>query len=529
MDLCGFERDEEQNTQSYLFGQGPLSKNMSETPEAGEQRPWSLLSEYFSHAAIPAAVSSLPLHAFEVVSPEGARARVALHRYRLKLRFPFGTSHSSTTHRDNALFLLSVEGSLGRSGVAGAVDGSSTITLAEAGLPPKRQYVYCSDVDDCVTFAVAWETRLRELLQNAVGAKDATCCTNTDDSCLHPLSCLSADSARPLRAALAASSDSPRIGLLRTMLVALDTCKPVKEGLAFTSASQAMIEVAVMSALASYGRGTIQATSQPDMGGIGRVHSLLGLDPRMAETLPTFYTVALNDNLAVMLESAQFGRSFTPHVKIKLDADVAKAGRVLLALSKWCSERDQEEEKRGLQRGKSWWSVDANCAWSPSVAMAMLETVLLPHKGRIFMVEQPFPVELTAVRRGCARDEDVEAWKRVRQAYASHGLRIFADESMRTAADVPDLLGLVDGVNIKMEKCGGYRGGLRAAYAAREAGLALWVGCMVGSNLNSFGAAQLVAMPGVVGCDLDGAALVTKDSEIVQGGFSFVAGHIALV
>ena len=45
----------------------------------------------------------------------------------------------------------------------------------------------------------------------------------------------------------------------------------------------------------------------------------------------------------------------------------------------------------------------------------------------------------------------------------------------------------------------------------------------------AFGAAQLVAMPGVVGCDLDGAALVTKDSEIVQGGFSFVAGHIALV
>ena len=34
----------------------------------------------------------------------------------------------------------------------------------------------------------------------------------------------------------------------------------------------------------------------------------------------------------------------------------------------------------------------------------------------------------------------------------------------------------------------------------------------------------------IVGCDLDGAVLVTKDSEIVQGGFRFRAGgHIALV
>ena len=36
---------------------------------------------------------------------------------------------------------------------------------------------------------------------------------------------------------------------------------------------------------------------------------------------------------------------------------------------------------------------------------------------------------------------------------------------------------------------------------------------MAGSSLNSGSAAQLVAVPGVVGCDLDGAALVTDESE----------------
>ena len=48
--------------------------------------------------------------------------------------------------------------------------------------------------------------------------------------------------------------------------------------------------------------------------------------------------------------------------------------------------------------------------------------------------------------------------------YSSHGLRIFADE-VCAQLKMSRLSGLVHGVNVKMEKCGGYRGGLRA-YAA---------------------------------------------------------------
>ena len=99
--------------------------------------------------------------------------------------------------------------------------------------------------------------------------------------------------------------------------------------------------------------------------------------------------------------------------------------------------------------------MDANCAWTPEIAVEMLEHVLIPHKRRIFMVEQPFPVELTVYRTDEEGSEAIQAWTQVHELYQSHDLLIFADESMRTAADVPRLRGLVDGVNIKMEKCGG--------------------------------------------------------------------------
>ena len=484
-------------------------------PEQEEDAPGSLVQKYFG--GVPAAVSAEPLHTFSILvgqnnassgdnsdvsagttATPAMRVSVALHRYRLALRFPFGTSHSSTTHRDNALILISL---------------GSDINIAEAGLPPKRIHVYCSDLDDCVEFVSAWEARLKVLLRSPPGKM-----ISTDN----PLKSLPPDAAVPLRRFL--GKTDVRSWVLRSMLVALDTCSPAMEGCAFASASQAMIEVAIMSSILA-GGGMAEK----------RVHGLLGLNPSAAETPLTFYTVALNDDLAVTLESARFGRSFTPHVKIKLDGDVHKAKKVLDALSTWCEARDNEEAGNGIKGAtKTWWSVDANCAWTPDIAMNMLESVLLPHKSRIFMVEQPFPVELTVNREGegSSGDDDSDsilAWKRIKELYSSHGFRIFADESMRTAEDVPRLLGLVDGVNIKMEKCGGYRGGLRAAYAARNAGLDLWIGCMVGSSLNSGGAAELVALPGVVGCDLDGAALVTEDSKVVSGGFKFIAGgHISI-
>ena len=206
---------------------------------------------------MPAAVAPDPLHAFEVALPGpdpggGAggrvrvRVRVALHRYQLDLRFPFGTSHSSTTQRENALLLL-------------GVDGAGDITLAEAGLPPKCDHVYCSDLEDCVVVVRAWERRLRELALEP-SARGAT------PRLLIRFEAFPSAVAAPLRARL--SGGDTRAHILRTMLEALDTCAPVVEGRAFASASQAMVEVAILSMLTQIPRPSLSANAT--------VHGLLG-------------------------------------------------------------------------------------------------------------------------------------------------------------------------------------------------------------------------------------------------------------
>lgn len=101
--------------------------------------------------------------------------------------------------------------------------------------------------------------------------------------------------------------------------------------------------------------------------------------------------------------------------------------------------------------------------------------------------------------------------------YNKLGIDIYADESMRTYNDVESLKPLVDGVNIKMEKAGGYRGALLAITHARAAGLKVWLGSMVGSHLNSNATAQLAALADA--SDLDGGLLVDDASQLFQGGF----------
>ena len=65
---------------------------------------------------------------------------------------------------------------------------------------------------------------------------------------------------------------------------------------------------------------------------------------------------------------------------------------------------------------------------------------------------------------------------------------------MRNAEDVGRLAPYVDGVNIKLEKCGGYREAFKAVRAAQSQGLLIWFGCMVGSNLNSTATSHMFSL-----------------------------------
>jgi L-alanine-DL-glutamate epimerase-like enolase superfamily enzyme len=84
-----------------------------------------------------------------------------------------------------------------------------------------------------------------------------------------------------------------------------------------------------------------------------------------------------------------------------------------------------------------------------------------------------------------------------------------ADESCVDSADVPRLVGLVDGINIKLSKCGGPREAMRMIHTARSCGLSVMMGCMLESSLGIAPAAHIASLLDYA--DLDGAALLAED------------------
>lgn len=135
--------------------------------------------------------------------------------------------------------------------------------------------------------------------------------------------------------------------------------------------------------------------------------------------------------------------------------------------------------------------VDANTAWTASQAIAMLPFL---EDMRVELIEQPLP------------PDDLDGVRLLRERSA---IPIVADESCRVAADVPRLAGCVDGVNIKLEKCGSLREALRIVHVARAHHLRVMVGCMLSSTLAIAAALQLAPLADWV--DLDGAALLDAD------------------
>jgi hypothetical protein len=74
----------------------------------------------------------------ESLTIDGVHVRLVLVPYLINLFMPFGTHHSNTTSRTNALLLLVVDGEL--SGVG------------EVGLPPKKKDCYEADVEDIACY-----------------------------------------------------------------------------------------------------------------------------------------------------------------------------------------------------------------------------------------------------------------------------------------------------------------------------------------------------------------------------------------
>lgn len=135
--------------------------------------------------------------------------------------------------------------------------------------------------------------------------------------------------------------------------------------------------------------------------------------------------------------------------------------------------------------------VDANMGWTVRQALDALPKL---RTAGVEFVEQPLPAN------------DFDGLRQLREAAI---LPIIADESCVQPADVVRLAGCVDGINIKLGKCGGIRPALRMIHLAKAYKMKIMLGCMIESSLGIAAAAQLA--PLVDWLDLDGHLLISND------------------
>jgi len=135
--------------------------------------------------------------------------------------------------------------------------------------------------------------------------------------------------------------------------------------------------------------------------------------------------------------------------------------------------------------------VDANAAWTAKRALRMVDVLV---ECGVEYVEQPLPAH------------DIDGLRFVRERSV---LPVIADESCVVASDIPRLVGAVDGINIKLSKCGGLREALKMIATARSHGMLVMAGCMIETSLGITAAAHFA--PLLDYADFDGAALLSDD------------------
>lgn len=140
--------------------------------------------------------------------------------------------------------------------------------------------------------------------------------------------------------------------------------------------------------------------------------------------------------------------------------------------------------------------VDANGAWTCAKAEEMIHSLA---KRGVTIIEQPTDAAY------------VEEWPHLKGK--NDQVQLFMDEGLNSLIDYKKYEPFIDGVNIKMEKCGGIVEGVKIARVAKEANKKVMLGCMVESSV---GIAQSVYMSSLADYfDLD-APLLLKD-DIADG------------
>ena len=203
------------------------------------------------------------------------------------------------------------------------------------------------------------------------------------------------------------------------------------------------------------------------------LYKLLGLNGKAP--LVTSYTIGI-DTPEKMKEKTKEAKDFLIYkVKVGVENDIEMVKAV----------RETTDAKI---------RVDANAGWTADEA---IEKISQLKEYDIEFVEQPI------------NPEDKEGLKKIKK---NVDVPIIIDEQLMTSKDILNFVGLCDGINIKLAKCGGIREALRMIHVARAHDLLIMIGCMIESSVGITAAAHIGSLADFL--DLDGNLLLTNDPYV---------------
>ena len=144
---------------------------------------------------------------------------------------------------------------------------------------------------------------------------------------------------------------------------------------------------------------------------------------------------------------------------------------------------------------------DANGSLSADLLPEVMETC---ERNAVAMLEQPLPPGAD------------EALRRI-----EHRVAVCADESFLDRSSLGDVAGKYDMVNVKLDKTGGLTEAMLSIAAAREQGLRIMLGCMLGTSLAMAPALLLASQAEYI--DLDGPLMLGRDRT---GGLRYVGSTV---
>ena len=369
----------------------------------------------------------------------------------LKLRTTFGTSHSSTSIRYNSFIQILVENYKNYNKIYG---------LGESGLPPKKPNVYLADSNDIKNYINIYFKKIDDLIKENFNEK--------------------------IKCKYFELNNNNIPQFIHTMFYALDNNPANNEE--YSNCAKNCIESALLDLCS-------KLENKP-------LYEFINLNPSNKK-IHAFYTVAICDD-SETINSLKFGLQYTNYIKIKLNNNFNRNEHVMNLIYNYC---------KNIKNYKGKWSIDLNSDFDDvNLCIKLVNEILLKYKEFIYMIEQPFPVNI----KDC---KNINEWEKLKILCEKNNILIFADESINNFSSIEPLKNIISGINIKLEKCGGIRESLKCCEIAKKLNLKIWIGCMVGSSLLMNIAAALTPISEFN--DLDGDLLVDDKSHPCFNGFKW--------